>query len=348
MTTITLDIETLPDMRPGRRDAYIQAARDNFRAPSTLTKEQAAADLGLTDASEIKFTSKDAMLARWAERFRDEKADEVGDAEWRKTSFDGAKGQICCIGLALDDADPFAFYGDSEADVLRIFFSEADKHILRNNLRRPIFVGHNIAGFDLRFIFQRAVINRVPVPVWFPRNARPWDDCINDTMLMWAGNGNRISLANLCDALGIESSNEMDGSMVCDAVMAGRLQEVADYCADDVRITRECWRRIALMPAPELAKRAAEVQTLADVKPEPIPQPVPQKADDGAKITLGQINQRLSPITLSAAGIAQLGIQPAGKERTAVMYLESDVARICDALEAHLQRVRRGEFKEAA
>ena len=61
---IYLDVETVPDMRHGKRETYIQAARDNFKAPSTLTKEQAAADLGLTDASEIKFTSKDAMLAR--------------------------------------------------------------------------------------------------------------------------------------------------------------------------------------------------------------------------------------------------------------------------------------------
>ena len=57
--------------------------------------------------------------------------------------------------------------------------------------------------------------------------------------------------ARLCDALGIESDNEIDGSMVCDMVMAGRLQEVADYCADDVRITRECWRRMTLTAEPE-------------------------------------------------------------------------------------------------
>ena len=64
--------------------------------------------------------------------------------------------------------------------------------------------------------------------------------------------------------------------------------------------------------------------------------------------TLGQINQRLSPIALSAAGLAQLGIQPAGKERAAVLYLESDLPRICAALVAHLQRVVRGEIKEVA
>lgn len=246
MTTITLDIESIPDMRPGKREAYIQASRENFRAPSTLTKEQAAIDLGLTDASEIKFTSKDAMLAKWVERFREEKADEVGDAEWRKTSFDGAKGQICCIGVALDDGIPFQLFGDDEAAILHDFFAIADAHIRGNNLRRPVFVGHNIAGFDLRFIFQRAVINRVQVPVWFPRNARPWDDSINDTMLMWAGHGGRISLASLCEALGIESDNEMDGSMVYDLYAQGQIEKIAEYCADDVRITRECWRRMAM------------------------------------------------------------------------------------------------------
>ena len=73
-----------------------------------------------------------------------------------------------------------------------------------------------------------------------------------------------------------------------------------------------------------------------------------QQADIGAKITLGQINQRLSPIALSVAVLAQLGIQPAGKERAAVLSLESDVARICSVLIRHLTTVARGEIKEAA
>lgn len=256
---ITIDIESIPDMRPGKREAYIQASRENFRAPSALTKEQAANDLGLTDASEIKFTSKDAMLARWVERFRDEKADEVGDAEWRKTSFDGAKGQLCCIGVALDDSEPITLYG-SEHAILTDYFMIVDSHIRQNNLRRPTFVGHNLAAFDLRFIFQRAVINRVPVPVWFPRNARPWDDSINDTMLMWAGHGGKISLANLCEALGIESDNEIDGSMVCDMYLQGQIEKIAEYCADDVRITRECWQLMTL----SLERQAAAEQHQAD------------------------------------------------------------------------------------
>ncbi len=98
----------------------------------------------------------------------------------------------------------------------------------------------------------------------------------------------------------------------------------------------------------DAAKRAEEIKALAGALPEPPPQFAQPQADTGAKLTLGQINQRLSPIALSVAGLAQLGIQPAGKERAAVLYLESDVARICSVLIRHLTTVARGEIKEAA
>ena len=116
--------------------------------------------------------------------------------------------------------------------------------------------------------------------------------------------------------------------------------------AEHARLRAEAEAREQAMQA-DAAKRAAELKAMIGAKPEPIPQ-FAQPADTGAKITLGQINQRLSPIALSAAGLAQLGIQPAGKERAAVLYLESDVARICSALIRHLTTVARIEIKEAA
>jgi len=117
--------------------------------------------------------------------------------------------------------------------------------------------------------------------------------------------------------------------------------------AERIRLRAEAEAREQAMQA-DAAKRAAELKALAGAKPEPVPQFAQPQADTGAKITLGQINQRLSPIALSAAGLAQLGIQPAGKERAAVLYLESDVARICSVLIRHLTTVARGEIKEAA
>jgi putative phage-type endonuclease len=117
--------------------------------------------------------------------------------------------------------------------------------------------------------------------------------------------------------------------------------------AERARLRAEAEAREQAMRA-DAAKRAAELKALADVKPELVPQQASQPADTGAKITLGQINQRLSPIAVSSSGLAQLGIQPAGKDRAAVLYLESDVARICSVLIRHLTTVARGEVKEAA
>ena len=250
MTIVTFDIESLPDMRPGKREAFIAASRANFKAPSSLTKEQAAIDLGMTDPGEIKYTSKDSMLAKWVDRFRDEKADEVGDAEWRKTSFDGSRGMICVIGVAIMNRTPTSFwdedYCQSEKGILRSFFDFIEAHKEWSNFERLRFVGHNAANFDARFIYQRAVINRVPVPLWWPHNARQWDsEVLFDTMTQWAGHNGRISLDDLCAALGIKGKTEgIDGSMVCAAVMDGRIAEVAAYCENDVAITREAFRRM--------------------------------------------------------------------------------------------------------
>src|SRR5574337_886391 len=118
-------------------------------------------------------------------------------------------------------------------------------------MHRPCIVGHNHAGFDLRFIWQRAVILGVKPPIWWPHNARPWDtDVVFDTMVQWAGTGNRISMDNLCAALGLPGKSEgMDGSMVWDAVKDGRISEVADYCKGDVERTRAIYKRMTFAEA---------------------------------------------------------------------------------------------------
>ena len=241
---ITIDIETIPDQREGALEAFQKDARENFSAPSDLTKERAAADLGLEDPQEIKFTSKAAMLERWVERFRDEKADEVAEANWRKTSFDGSQGQVYCIGVAVEDQKPVVFSDNDEAETIGQMFRLLEA--VNEYGRRPVLVGHNHTGFDLRFIYQRAIIKGVPVPVWWPHNARPWDsEIVFDTMVQWAGIGGRIKLDALCKALGIEGKpDDIDGSKVWDFVKAGEHQKVCDYCADDVRKTREIYQRM--------------------------------------------------------------------------------------------------------
>jgi len=252
---VTLDIETIPDQRPGALDAFRAAVQQDFKAPSGLTKEKACADLGMTDPSEIKFTSKDRALELWAERFKEEKSEEVAQAEYRKTSFNGAAGQIAVVGLAFDDTAPFSIYRSdwenpgSESEIIHQAFEAIADSYNPNSMRAPLFVGHYIAQFDLRFLFQRAVILGIKPPSIIPFQAKPWDEQIFDTMTRWAGAQGSVSLDALCAALGIAGKPDgIDGSKVWDFVQAGRIDEVADYCEGDIRMARNAYKAMTFQP----------------------------------------------------------------------------------------------------
>ena len=72
---IVLDIETIPSQDAAVKAAFIKESVDNFKAPSGLSKGQAAKELGMTDEKEIKFTSKDDMVAKWQKHFAPIKAE---------------------------------------------------------------------------------------------------------------------------------------------------------------------------------------------------------------------------------------------------------------------------------
>lgn len=258
MTNIVIDIETVPSQDPAILESIRADLRENFKAPSTLTKEKACAELGMTDPDKIKYTSKDKALEMWVECFRDEKLEEIAQEEYRKTSFDGAKGHIAVIGLAIDYEPAFASYAmnaDGEFDIsveraiIQTAFDEISSVFDPSRDMRPVFVGHNLTGFDLRFLFQRAVVLGIKPPSIIPFNARPWDAHVFDTMIAWAGVGNRISLDNLCKALGIEGKGGIDGSQVWPMIQEGKIAEVAEYCIHDVEITRNAFYRLSFAQA---------------------------------------------------------------------------------------------------
>lgn len=70
-------------------------------------------------------------------------------------------------------------------------------------------------------------------------------------------------------------------------------------------------------------------------------QPTPEAADSAPTLRLGQINERLSPITLTADGLANIGFAHAATEKSAKLYHESDFPRICQALIARLTSAAR-------
>jgi hypothetical protein len=67
-----------------------------------------------------------------------------------------------------------------------------------------------------------------------------------------------------------------------------------------------------------------------------------------ATLKLGDINARLAPISLSVAGLAELGIVHSATDKAAKLYRPSDFGRICAALVRHVEKVERAAMAEAA
>jgi hypothetical protein len=113
--------------------------------------------------------------------------------------------------------------------------------------RSAIPVGHHLIGFDLPLLRQRSIILGVKPPSWWPVDPAPWDRSVVDTMTAFAGRGGRIGLKKLAQRLRLPVPATR-GSDVHDLVQKGRLDLVASYNGDDVRLARSVHRRIMFMP----------------------------------------------------------------------------------------------------
>ena len=188
----------------------------------------------IADAKPPANYSKPETIAKWRE---DNAADIIA-----KTSFDPAAGHICSIAWAVGDGEvQCASIGrslDNEASVIDEFFDALP------TMGLPRFIGHYITGFDLRFIMCRAIVLGVRVPRQWPRDPKPWDPVVFDTMTAWAGARGTISLDRLCEALSIDNpKGEIDGSQVGQAWADGRFDEIAAYNRRDVVAVREVFRK---------------------------------------------------------------------------------------------------------
>lgn len=162
-----------------------------------------------------------------------------------KTSFDGGRGHVCTIAWAKNDSPIAVRHAKTvaeERDVIADFFADLDPY------HSETLVGHNISGFDVGFLRKRAIVLGItmPTPQSFPRDPKPWDRTIFDTMSAWAGGTNRISMNDLCDILGIKGKEGFDGSMVAEAWAKGEHDTIAEYCKDDVWRTREIHKRFIM------------------------------------------------------------------------------------------------------
>lgn len=236
-----LDIETVPC---ADKQSFIDEAINNFKAPSTLTKAQAAAELNLSEAA-IKSASAAEVVAQWEKEFAATKALGIAEQAWRRTALDGTYGRVLSIAWRLSNGVDGQVINnpDLEENTLIHFVSELSIQLHKDaHGRPPFFIGHNIE-WDLKFLFRRCVILGINPIFNLPFKGRHDKDYFC-TMQAWCGYGERISLDNLCVALDIPAKSEMDGSMVCDYWLANRYDEIAAYNMEDVGAALAAHKRL--------------------------------------------------------------------------------------------------------
>ncbi|TQN55361.1 hypothetical protein FLX27_29985 [Agrobacterium tumefaciens] len=218
MTYLYLDIETIP----AQTEAAKERVASTVKPPAQMKKAE--------------------TIATWE---KEQKPAAVEEAI-AKTSFDGGMGHVCCIGFAINDGQ---IYSESvktlleERQAIEAFIDAVE--ISRQNGWETIqIVGHFVAGFDLRFLTQRAIVLGVRLPDWWPRDPKPWSNEVFDTMVAWAGAKGTVSLDALCFSLGLEGKGDVDGSMVAQMWVDGKHDEIGSYCRDDVARVRRVHQKM--------------------------------------------------------------------------------------------------------
>lgn len=230
-----IDIETIPAQRPD----VMAEITSTIKPPGTIKKPES--------------------IAAW---MKDELPSAIEEA-YRKTGLDGAFGQICVIGFALGVSTPRTVWSmdweapGTEFELLQDFACALTDLIPANQERSSRVIGHNVASFDLRFLFQRSIVCGVEPHrvVASAAQAKPWEsDKVFDTMVQWSGVGRTISLDKLCKALSVPTpKSDLTGALVWDYVKSGRIAEVAEYCKKDVDATRAVYQRMTFQQLPTLA-----------------------------------------------------------------------------------------------
>lgn len=205
------DIETLPSTDK----QVIERIAANISPPGNIKK-------------------KESIDAWMAENYEQELKKEI-----HKTGLNAAYGSVACIAWTCDDKIYNTSPEMNEKDCLIWFYAQIEHH--------QTFCGHNIVGFDLKFLKQRSMILGIKPPknILKAMNAKPWDDCIKDIMLMWDSDKNKMaSLDLMCWWFGVKHDMpDMDGSMVAD-VWHENPQKVIDYCMADVKAEREIYYKM--------------------------------------------------------------------------------------------------------
>lgn len=221
---IFIDVETRPTTNP----EVIEAIRSSIKHPGNISKPETI------------------------EKWYTENSESAFQEAYRRTALDALYGEIISISWAINDEPVNGIIrlpDQPESDLLNLVLNQLANIKDGRGNRSAItqWVGHCVSTFDMRFIWQRCVINRINPPIKLPINAKPWDDVYFDTRTAWTGGSasysGKSSLSAMAPVFGLHKS-DIDGSMVYDMYLEGKYDEILQYNKDDVEDCRILYKRM--------------------------------------------------------------------------------------------------------
>lgn len=181
---------------------------------------------------------------------------ESSDIYFQKASLTAEWGRIVCISVGQikfdEDDNPFmqkkSFYGSDEKELLTDFISFMNQVFFKAPGIK--LVGHNIKGFDLPYIIKKSILHSLDLPRQLHlHKVKPWENCLIDTYEVWkAGGWSSAALAHLCLLLGIKNpKDDMNAGEVGAAFYAGRIEEIKNYCEEDIEAAGSLMLKFANM-----------------------------------------------------------------------------------------------------
>lgn len=134
--------------------------------------------------------------------------------------------------------------GDSEEGILTAFKELVEKY----PPMKLALCAHNGKEFDFPYICRRMLINGIELPEALKLSGKkPWEILHQDTMDMWRFGDikNYTSLDMLSAVFGIPSPKvNVKGGEVSKLYYEGRINEIVQYCMEDVRAMIQVWLAI--------------------------------------------------------------------------------------------------------
>lgn len=241
MTTMCIDIETLPDTASVGMSL---TEPPGWTCPE-FTETERPIPMNIKDPAK-KEMRRQENHARWLEQkgAHYEVCAHIAAGEYAKRSLSPLTGRIACIGYCIGDAPVQVIQcDDDEADGLRVLMD-----VMRARNVGTV-IAHNGHGFDYPYLWKRLLRIDHPHASRFYQ-AKPWETALQDTMLVWRGTDRRAkaSMDAICEFFGwSREGNPIRGGDVFPAYVGGRMSEVVTHCREDVEDLRKLARKLEMM-----------------------------------------------------------------------------------------------------